>query len=143
MKSVTSIRCYFEVIGGGFDPAIVPEALGIEPSTMWRVGDTTRKSGRPYKRDGWALHSNEVESLDVEEIALPILIRLQPVAASLRELCARFNLEAILSCAVYVVDGQMAAISLGRDTVQMLCALGAALDVDVLDLGASVRSSSA
>ena len=140
---MTSIKCYFEVIGHGFDPAVLTEALGIEPSETWRTGDTTRRSGRPYKHDGWSLVSDEVASLDLQEVALPILRKMLPVAASLVECCGRLKLEAFLSCTVYVEDNQMAAISLDRDAVGMLSELGASLDIDILDLGRSADDSSA
>jgi len=76
-----------------------------------------------------------VESLDVQEVALPILKRVLPVAGALVAFCAGRHLETVLACAVYVEDDQMPAISLDRETVGMLNALGASLDIDVLNLG--------
>jgi len=49
---MSSITCYFDVLGHGFDPATLPDALGVEPTKTWRIGETTRRSGRPYKHDG-------------------------------------------------------------------------------------------
>lgn len=140
---MTSIKCYFEVIGDGFNPDLLTEAMGIEPTKTWRVGDTTRRSGRPYKHDGWSIRSEEVASLDLREVVLPVLRRLLPVAGVLSEYCDRLNLEAVLSCAVYVEDDQMPALSLDSETIRMLSALGASLDIDILDLGASADGNSA
>jgi hypothetical protein len=134
---LSSIRCYFEVIGHGFDPHALTEALGVEPTKTWRTGEVTRQSGRPYKHDGWSIRSDEVDSLDLQEVALPMLKRLLPVAGPLVQFCEKLALEVQFSCAVYVEDDQMPAISLDRETVQMLCALGASLDVDVLNLGSA------
>jgi hypothetical protein len=134
---MTSIKCYFEVIGHGFDPAVLTDALGIAPAEAWRIGERTRRSGRPYKHDGWSLRSEEVISLDLQEVVSPILKRLLPVADTIVEVCGRHNLEVILACAVYVKDDQMPAISLDSETVRMPSALGASLDIDILNLGAS------
>lgn len=132
---MSSIKCHFEVIGHDFEPAMLTRALGVAPTETWRIGDRTRLSGRPYKYDGWSMSSEEVESLDLQEVALPILKQLLPAAGILVEYCSRLHLEAILSCAVYVEDDQMPAISLDRETVRMLNILGASLDIDVLNLG--------
>ncbi|HXT35599.1 MAG TPA: DUF4279 domain-containing protein, partial [Chloroflexota bacterium] len=95
---MTSIKCYFEVFGYGYDPTVLTHALGIEPTETWRIGDRTRKSGRPYKHDGWSLSSEEVASLDLQEVVLPILTRVYPVASILVDSCTRLKLEPILSC---------------------------------------------
>jgi len=138
----TSIQCYFDVLGNGYDPTVLTHALGIEPTKTWRIGDRTRKSGRPYKQDGWSLRSDEVASLDLQEVVLPILTRMYPVASILVDSCARLQLEPILACAVYVKDGHMPAITLDTKTVRMLGTLGAALDIDVIDLGPSDEGGS-
>ena len=134
---MTSIKCYFDVIGHDFDPAVLTAALGIEPTETWCTGERTRRSGRPYKHDGWSLRSEEVVSLDLQEVVTPILNRVLPVASVLVEVCGRLNLGVELACAVYVEDDQIPAISLDSETVRMLSALGASLDIDILNLGAS------
>lgn len=134
---MTSINCYFEVIGHGFDPAVLTDALGIEPTVMWRTGERTRRSGRPYQHDGWSLRREKLVSLDLQEVVLPILNRLLPVAETLVEVCSRHNLEVVLACAIYIEGDQMPAISLDNETIRMLNALGASVDIDILDLRAN------
>jgi hypothetical protein len=134
---MTSIKDCFEVYGSGFDPDVLTGALGITPTETWPTGDTTRKSGRPYKNDGWSICCDEVESLDLQEVALPILRLLVPVAGVLVECCTTLKLDAMLAFSVFVEDDRMPAISLASDTIGMLNALGAGLDVDMYNLGAS------
>jgi len=93
---MSSITCYFDVPGHGFDPATLTDALGVEPTKTWRIGETTRRSGRPYKHDGWSITSEEMESRDVQEVALPILKRVLPVAGALVDFCAGRHLETVV-----------------------------------------------
>jgi len=129
---MTSIACYFEVIGRGYDPSDLTKAVGIEPSSTWRYGEIIPPSRRPYKHDGWSLESGKVESLDFQEVALPLLRRMLPASAVLRDYCQRRGLEVGLNSTVYIEDGQAPCVHLDLEAIRALHQLSAELDIDIL-----------
>jgi hypothetical protein len=134
---MASIKCYFVVVGSGYDPSVLTEALGVQPTRTWRRGEVPSGLARPHQTDGWSIDSEAVESLDLQEVALPLLQRLSPSSDTLRDYCNRLNLEAELGCTVFIKDKLAPAIHLDRETVRMLDQLGAELDIDIYCLDRS------
>lgn len=115
---------------GAFDPAEITRQIGIEPTQTARRGDSIQKTKIRHKTDVWSLSTGKQESLDLDALVRMILDQIGERAPAVAAIRAALSLDAEIACAVYV-EGQTPAISLDRETVARIAALGASIDVDL------------
>jgi uncharacterized protein DUF4279 len=112
-----------------FDPAIITDALGIEPSR-------TRRKAEPIpKISGWYLSSGEVisEVIDVFEMSTALVARLTPKTDQIKCLIAEHGLTAHLEVVLWItMDDTKSTPAIGFEpsTIHFLSAVGAYIDID-------------
>ena len=124
------IRCDFILTGHGYDPDIITQALGIQPTYTWRAGERVPNSLVRYKHDGWSLTNGPVESLDVQEVARPLLTSLLPLVDTLADLTEQLGVEAELAYTVRM-GGEVPAIHFDREMLGAINQLQAEVDIDL------------
>jgi hypothetical protein len=112
-----------------FDPAVVTQRLGIQPTRV------LRKANPKPKITSWALSSGKVagEVVDVYAMLGPLISRLAPLAEPIKQLMAELDLTAVLQVVLHIsMDESKSTPALGFDspTVRFLSAVGASIDVD-------------
>lgn len=120
---------YFGLFGDDFEPDVVTERLGIEPSRIMRKGDPIPK------HTSWQLSTDKVvgEVVDVYEVAEPLIQRLEPKSEAIRSLVDELDLEAILQVVLWIsTDENISTPAIGFDggTIQFLSKVRGSIDVD-------------
>ena len=120
---------YFGLFGDEFEPDVVTERLGLEPSRIMRKGDPIPK------HTSWQLLTEKFvgEVVDVYEIAKPLIERLEPKSEAIRALVDEFDLEAILQVVLWISrDENISTPAIGFDEkmVQFLSKVRGSIDVD-------------
>lgn len=129
---MAKITCDFVLTGHGLDPAILTQALSIQPTRTWREGEHIQRTPLRRKKDGWLLSTGPMESMDVQEVALPLLATLRPLAHKLRALAVELGVEADISYTVIVGEGEsVPAIHFDRAMLEIVNQLHAGIDVDL------------
>lgn len=112
-----------------FDPALVTQRLGIEPTRVLRKAD-------PKPRiTSWALSSGKVagEVVDVYAMSGPLISRLVPLTERIKLLMAELDLSAVLQVVLHIsMDESKSTPAIGFDspTVNFLSDVGASIDID-------------
>jgi len=128
---VARIKCDFVVIGHGFDPVLLTQALAIPPTRTWREGEQVQRTLQRRKDDGWCLSHGPVESLDLQEVARPLLAMLRPLVRTLVPFVIDRALSASFSYTVAVGDGEsVPAIHFNREMLDVVHQLHAEIDVN-------------
>jgi len=126
----TSILSSITLTGGDFDPDEVTDALGIEPTKTWRIGDPIQNTLLKRKHNGWSVATSREESLDLGKQIRDLLRRLEPTFSSIATLRDRVDLNVEVSCAIYIY-GETPSMHLDRETLSMIERLDAEIDFDL------------
>jgi hypothetical protein len=119
--------------GDALDPDPITAATGLEPTDSHRKGDT---HGTPPRRVGsyrsgyWSTDSDLDDQDSLESHIESLLVKLEPVAAAIRSVCASQQLAADFSCAHWTADFE-SGFELSAQTLGRMSALGAGLWVYV------------
>lgn len=127
---MASVRCDFILTGHGYDPNVITQALGIQPTRTWREGEPIPHSSVLYKHEGWCLTNGPVESLDLQEVASPLLATLGPLLNTLTDLIVQLGVEAELAYTVRKMEA-VPTIHFDRAMLMLLDGLQAEVDIDI------------
>ena len=138
----TQIAAQFMLSSPQFNPDEVTVFLGIQPTKTWRCGDKIPKTSLRRKHDAWILSTGSAEldqehSIDLIKQVHSLLDHLRPHTAKLKKICVQLNLEATLSCVLYVEGDDRPAIHFAPDLVKWLAELHADIDIDLYYLPAN------
>ena len=117
---------------GRFDPESATKIIDITPSDIWRFNDYRDKSSATFKHDGWVLSTDEIESLDVNDLLLPLLNIVYPKKKQIVDICNKFGIKSEISIEVYSKDRAFPAIHFDIDTIKRIVELNAELDIDIV-----------
>ena len=126
----TSILSSVTLTGASFDPEQVTDALGIEPTKTWRIGEPIQNTLLKRKHNGWSVATPRQESLDLGKQLRDLLRELEPKFSSIAALRERFGFDVEVSCAIYI-NGETPSMHLDRETLSMVERLGAEIDFDL------------
>lgn len=126
----TSILSSFTLTGIDFDPEDATRRIGLEPTKTWRRGDQVQKTLIRRKHSGWQWSLPSEESLDLGRQVASLLERLAPYAAAITEVREELDLDAEISCAIYI-EGQAPGVHFDRSTLALADQLGAEIDIDI------------
>ena len=121
---------YFALMGDdAFDPDVITQRLGIEPSEVMRKADPRPKISR------WTLSSGKVvdEVVDVYAMSSELVSRLADSRETIKELMAELRLSAVLQVVLRItMDDTKSTPAIGFDekTIHFLSNVGASIDVD-------------
>jgi Domain of unknown function (DUF4279) len=126
MKSEISVD--FLLTGFEISPEEITNAIGIEPTKSWHIGETIGKSKIKRKKNGWTLSSGLDKSSELEEHLSALFEQLQARWTIFTSLCAKYDSE--ISCAVYCYEAQGPSIHFNKEVVKYIAELNAEIDVD-------------
>ena len=126
----TEIAASFTLRGSNVDPGDITAALGIVPSTTWRVGDLIPNTPMARKDNGWRLSSPRRASYHLEDEIKYVIDKVSSRVDAIRATIVKFRLEAEIACAVYV-KGDVPSMHLDNDLVRIVAELGADIDIDL------------
>jgi hypothetical protein len=129
---------YF-TLTGDFDPKIITDRLGVEPSESWRKGDRNERTHYERKFSRWSLHSRLNHSAALEEHVRDVLDQTRDHAAAIREIGIQF------SCWVQLVGyfhNDYPGFGLDSDLIAGLAGLNVGIDCDFYYLYSHEREDS-
>ena len=134
MTSKPMVQVALKLTGQGFSAEDITRITELTPTKTWRQGDQVQASKLVRKNDGWVLGLPERETYDLDGLLIELLDSIEPKADRVFEAIGRFTLEPQISFGVYL-RGEAPACLFSSGTIKRICALGAALDIDLI-LGA-------
>ncbi len=129
----TNSYIYFAFIGENFNPAVITEQLGIEPSDSWQTGDT-RENFQQHKYSYWKLVSTGNEILDIDKLVTEVISKLKSKVEPIKKLKKELNLDTIIEIVMYVdINEEQSTPFFGHDseTIAFLHTTGTTTDVDI------------
>ena len=133
----TSLYAYIALQGEEFADyplKMVTEHLSIQPTQTWKLGERVHpnKSNNPLERTNtcWKYKTDKIETVDSEDVLLPILEVFQSKEAVINQLKKKFNLEVSLVVVSEVYNGEMPALVLHPEFSRFLASIDARLEFD-------------
>ena len=120
---------YFGLVGGDFDPDLVTQLVGMQPTI-------TKRKGSPVpKYTSWWVSTGKIENdlVDVYEMSSQLICKLQPHTGGIAEAKNRLGLEAWLNVVLWITMDESKstpAIGFRHDVISFLGIAGASIDVD-------------
>jgi hypothetical protein len=123
-----------------FDPGEVTRLIGLQPTEVWRSGETVAGTSRSHRSDSWAYELPEVHSYITEEVIVPLLDAIEPYAEGIERACHTLGMRAGIMVVIKMRgdrntdDGGLhvstAAISYTPKTLKRLAQMGLSVDHD-------------
>ncbi|WP_250214781.1 DUF4279 domain-containing protein [Acrocarpospora catenulata] len=127
-------RVYLRLVSDSGDPDSVTRAVGRTPDEVWRVGETSPRSGRPRKFSSWKVCFGPKNIVGSPDGALNELMSWGlPTARVIRELATEGGWEASLVVVQEFRDPDNVfekGIVLEAELIEWLAVAGAAVDID-------------
>ena|SRR5690242_5259107 len=117
--------------GRGFSPADVTGVVELQPTKIWRLGDSIQGTELRRQHDAWIFGLPQRETHDTEEFLQDLLDRLEPHKDRIAAAAKMFGLDREISFGIYV-RGQTPACFFARNTIRRLADFEGSLDIDVI-----------
>lgn len=120
---------YFSLFGDEFEPDIVTEVIGINPTG-------TERKGTPFpKHSSWIYSTGKIEDevVDVYEMASSLVAALVPYADNILKAKNDFHLDAVLEVVLTITtedSKSTPAIGFDSDVIAFLHKVNATIDID-------------
>ncbi len=130
-KDVTT---YFRLIGDALDVDQVSRVLGRAPTATWTKGELVQGSLLARRSNAWILTVKRAgDQCDVGAHINELLDIVNPLTKRIGDLMRENDFVSEIGCTLYVSD-QMPAINFEPGLVAQLAALGATVDVDIVQI---------
>jgi hypothetical protein len=128
-----SIQLSFRFQGEDLDPDEITRWIGIQPTTIFRVGDPIAADGAGRRRrPGWRFAIEERAALDLDGMLVALRERVSVPAAVVRQLCVDLDVAAVVVCGVLQREYESApSLKFTPEFLDWVSELGASLDVDI------------
>lgn len=131
--TLPEIRCEFVIQDAALDPQEVTDALSLEPTETYRIGDPIVRNMGVRRSNAWILTIGPVRSYDFEGVSTELVERMASATASIPGLCQRLQVVPEIYAPIYVYD-EFPNLKFPQAVVQWAANVGAAIAVDVFDL---------
>lgn len=138
MTKDNEFYAYFTVTGD-FDPKIITDRLGIQPSESWRKGERNERTHYERKFSRWSLFSRLDHSAALEEHVRDVLNQTRDHAGAIREISKDFNCWVQLVGCFY---NDYPGFGLHADLISALASLSVSIDCDFYYLYSHEREDS-
>lgn len=115
-----------------FPLEVLTERLGIQPTETWRVGDKlniNHSSVRSFTC--WKYESKTLETLDVDDVLLPILYVFQSKTDTINQLKKELNLNVQIELVITMIDGYTPSLVISPEFSSFAAAIDAYIDIDM------------
>ena len=132
----TTLYAYISFTGrddvNDFPLEVVTERLGVQPTETWRVGDRINNIvSRAYSFTCWKYESDRLETLDVDDVLLPILNVFQSKTDIINQLKEEFNLDVQIELVITMIDGYTPGLVISPEFSRFAATINAFIDIDM------------
>ncbi|OAX47550.1 DUF4279 domain-containing protein [Paenibacillus sp. AD87] len=127
----TNMMAEFIITGDHFEPKLVTEQIGIEPSGTYIKGEKIDDRDLYRKETCWFLETDYQESFDVNQQLNYLLNLLEPHIEKLKTLRMKHNLNFLFSFSIRVMNNESPAISIEQKAISITYDLKAEFDFDL------------
>lgn len=127
----TNMMAEFIITGDHFEPKLVTEQIGIEPSGTYIKGEKIDDRDLYRKETCWFLETDYQESFDVNQQLNYLLNLLEPHIEKLKTLRMKHNLNFLFSFSIRVMNNESPAISIEQKAISIAYDLSAEFDFDL------------
>lgn len=127
----TNIMAEFIITGDHFEPKLITEQIGIEPSGTYIKGEKIDDRDLYRKETCWFLETDYQESFDVNQQLNYLLNLLEPHIEKLKTLRMKHNLNFLFSFSIRVMNNESPAISIEQKAISITYDLKAEFDFDL------------
>lgn len=113
-----------------FPTEVVTEMLGVEPTTIFQMGERINDV-RTRSFTSWNYESDTLETLDVDDVLLPILVVFKDKTDSINLVKEKLNLYTIIRLVITMIDGQTPGLVISPEFSQFASAINAFIDIDM------------
>ena len=130
----TSLYAYIHFTGkediDDFPVEVVTEMLGVQPTTIWRLGE---KINDVHTRSftSWKYESKTVETLNVDDVLLPILNVFQYKTDTINRIKEELNLNVRIELVMTMIDGYTPGLTISSEFSSFASAINASIGIDM------------
>lgn len=132
----TTVYAYVSFTGNenvvDFPLEVLTERLGVQPTETWRVGDKVNINySRVRSFTCWKYESETLETLDVDDVLLPILNVFQSKTVIINQLKKELNLDVQIELVITMIDGYTPGLVISPEFSSFAAAIDAYIDIDM------------
>ncbi|MEK4077940.1 DUF4279 domain-containing protein [Paenibacillus sp. FSL H8-0317] len=127
----TNIMAEFIITGDHFEPKLITEQIGIEPSGTYIKGEKIDDRDLYRKETCWFLETDYQESFDINQQLNHILNLLEPHIEKLKTLRMKHNLNFRFSFSIRIMHNETPAITIEKKAIGIAYDLNAEFDFDL------------
>mgnify|MGYP006353924155 CR=1 FL=1 len=115
-----------------FPLEVVTERLGVQPTETWRVGDRINNIvSRAYSFTCWKYESERLETLDADDVLLPILNVFESKTDIINQLKEELNLDVQIELVITMIDGYTPGLVILPEFSRFASSINAFIDIDM------------
>lgn len=130
----TSLYAYISFTGkddvDDFPVEVVTEMLGVKPTRILRMGERINDV-RTRSFTSWQYESETLETLDVDDVLLPILNVFQEKTGSINRIKKELNLNVKVALVITMIDGFTPGLVIYPEFSKFASAINAFIDIDM------------
>ena len=130
----TSLYAYIQFTGkddvDDFPVERVTEMLGVQPTTILRMGERINDV-RTRSFTSWKYESGTLETLDVDDVLLPILNIFQYKTDTINRIKDELNLNVQIELVITMRDGYTPGLAISPEFSRFASAINAFIDIDM------------
>lgn len=113
-----------------FPLEVVTEPLEVQPTETWRIGD---KINNHHVRSFtcWKYESETLETLDSDDVLLPILNVFQSKTDTINQLKKELNLNVQIELVITMIDGYTPGLAISPEFSRFAAGINALIDIDM------------
>ena len=113
-----------------FPVEVVTEILGVQPTTVLRKGERINDVHTRFFTS-WQYKSEVLETLDVDDVLLPILHVFQDKTDLINRLKEELNLNVQIELVITMIDGHTPGLVISPEFSRFASAINAFIDIDM------------
>ncbi|ATP40051.1 hypothetical protein CSE16_08310 [Solibacillus sp. R5-41] len=130
----TSLYAYISFTGkddvDDFPVEVVTEMLGVQPTTILRMGERINDV-HTRSFTSWKYESETVETLDVDDVLLPILNAFQYKTDTINRIKEELNLNVRIELVITMINGYTPGLTISPEFSRFASAINASIGIDM------------
>ena len=130
----TSLYAYISFTGkddvDDFPVEVVTEMLGVQPTRILRMGERINDV-RTRSFTSWQYESETLETLDVDDVLLPILNVFQEKTETINRIKKELNLNVKVALVITMIDGFTPGLAIYPEFSKFASDINAFIDIDM------------
>lgn len=130
----TSLYAYISFTGkddvDDFPVEVVTEMLGVKPTRILRMGERINDV-RTRSFTSWQYESETLETLDVDDVLLPILNVFQEKTETINRIKKELNLNVKVALVITMIDGFTPGLAIYPEFSKFASDINAFIDIDM------------